>query len=85
MPFYAYILISSKSGNYYFGHCQNLSIRLSQHNSGKVKSTKNRRPWFLHYNEEFHTKSEAYKREQFFKSLDGRKWLYEKEILKRTD
>ena len=85
MPFYAYILISSKSGNYYLGHCENLSKRLSQHNSGKVKSTKNRRPWILHYNEEFQIKSEAYKSEQFFKSFAGRKWLYEKEILKRTD
>ena len=85
MPFFTYILISSNSGNYYFGHCKNLSIRLAQHNSGKVRSTKARRPWTLHYYEEFHAKSEAYKREQFFKSFDGRKWLYEKEIFKRAD
>lgn len=85
MPFFTYILISSNSGNYYFGHCENLSIRLAQHNSGKVGSTKARRPWTLHYYEEFHAKSEAYKREQFLKSFDGRKWLYEKEIFKRAD
>ena len=85
MPYYAYIIISSKTGNYYFGHCENLTARICRHNSGNVKSTKYRRPWTIHHFEEFVSKSEAFKREQFFKSFKGRKWLYEKEILKRTD
>ena len=38
-------------------------------------------PFVLYYSEEFYSKSEAYKRELFFKSFEGRKWLYEKKIL----
>lgn len=83
MPYYTYIIRSDKTGNYYFGHCQNLSERLFRHNSAKVKSTKGRRPWSLYYHEEFESKSEAYLREQFFKSFEGRKWLYENRILEK--
>jgi putative endonuclease len=85
MRFYAYILKSEKTGRYYFGHCKDLSARLEYHNKGKVKSTKSGRPWILYYNEQFLTKAEAYRRELFFKSFDGRKWLYENKILKATD
>jgi putative endonuclease len=58
-----------------FGHTFDLSLRISEHNSGKVRSTKSRTPFILHYSEEFHSKSEAYRRELFFKSFEGRKWL----------
>ena len=85
MSYFTYIIKSDKTRSYYFGHCQDLSIRLLRHNAGKVKSTKNKKPWLLHYYEEYNTKSEAFRREQFFKSFEGRKWLYENEILKKTD
>ena len=85
MTYYTYIIKSDKTGNYYFGHCQNLSERLQRHNSANVKSTKGRRPWTLYYYEEYATKSDAYQREQFFKSFEGRRWLYEKGILKKAD
>ncbi|MES1214613.1 MAG: GIY-YIG nuclease family protein [Bacteroidota bacterium] len=73
--FFAYILKSAKDDGYYFGHTSNLKERLERHNGGKVKSTKARRPFTVHYFEKFSTKSEAYKREMFFKSFEGRKWL----------
>ena len=79
--YYTYILKSEKDGGYYFGHCANLEIRLAQHNQGKVRSTKGRRPLIVHYKEMFNTKSEAYKREIFFKSFEGRKWLKENKII----
>ena len=39
-----------------------LNRRLNEHNSGKVKSTKNRRPMKLIYTEEFDSKEDAMKR-----------------------
>jgi putative endonuclease len=39
------------------------------------KYTKSGWPWKLHYSETYETKSEAAKREYFFKSIDGYKWL----------
>jgi len=39
-----YILQSLKDGNQYIGSTFNIDRRLSEHNRGKVKSTKRRRP-----------------------------------------
>ncbi len=75
-----YILKSEKTGTYYYGHSIDLIKRLKRHNSGFVKSTKSKRPWVVHYKEEFQTKSEAYKRELFFKSIDGYNWLGDNKI-----
>ncbi len=76
MPgYYAYVLKSEKDGKYYYGSTKDLSKRVSEHNKGKVKSTKGRRPLVIHYFEEFESKTEAIKRERFFKSIDGYKFL----------
>lgn len=42
--------------------------RLDYHNKGKVRSTRHYSPFILIYNENFGTKSEAFKREQQIKS-----------------
>jgi putative endonuclease len=46
-----------------------------------VRATKGRRPFIAHYFEEFSTRSEAYNREKFFKTIDGYNWLKEKGII----
>ncbi len=79
--FYAYILKSLKDNKYYYGYCEYLDIRLTIHNAGKVRSTKSRRPFEIHYSESFVTKTEAIKRENFFKSIDGYNWLKQNKII----
>jgi putative endonuclease len=79
--FFAYILKSLKDGRFYYGHTSDIEIRLLDHNNGKVKSTKGRRPFLVHYYESFETKSEAVKRELFFKSIDGYLFLKENNII----
>ena len=71
--FYTYVLLSGKSGIHYYGSTKNLEDRLDAHNSGKVKFTKAHMPWKLVYSECFPTRSDAAKRELFFKSIDGYK------------
>jgi len=66
-----YVLQSLLNKRYYIGHTKNLDKRLKQHNSGKVRSTKNSKPWKLIYTEEFPTKQGAYKRELQIKSYKG--------------
>jgi putative endonuclease len=63
--FIVYILKSEQDGTFYYGHTQNLEKRLKEHNSGRVRYTKSKRPWIVHYIEEYPTKSEAFKRELF--------------------
>jgi len=79
--FWVYILQSELVGTHYYGHTSDLVERLKRHNLGKVRYTKSKRPWKLVYSEEFETKSEAYKRELFFKSIEGYRYLKERGII----
>ena len=68
---YVYILRSLKDNKLYTGYTKNLSDRLFRHNNGLVHSTRNRRPLKLIYSEKFISKTEALKREKYFKTLQG--------------
>ena len=76
--FYTYVLRSQKDGKLYIGSTGDLEKRIKAHNSGKVRSTKGRRPLKLIYYESYLTKTEVRKRENFYKSGAGRKELKEK-------
>ena len=79
--FYTYILKSLKDKTFYYGSTINIEKRLEKHNKGKVKYTKGHLPYILHYHELFQTRKEAFAREQFFKSIDGYKWLKSNNII----
>lgn len=81
MSYFAYILKSDYDGSYYYGSTRNIEERLKDHNKGKSTYTKGRRPWKIHYTEEFQTKSEAMKMEKFFKSIDGYNFLKKNNII----
>ncbi|MEM1323849.1 MAG: GIY-YIG nuclease family protein [Bacteroidota bacterium] len=73
--YFTYILKSTINNRYYYGHTKDLQARLKAHNAGKVRSTKAFRPWEIHYVEQWQSKAEAYRRELFFKSIDGYNFL----------
>ena len=75
MPFYCYILYSDKTDKYYVGQTEDIQNRLTQHNSGRNKSTKSGLPWVVKYTEEFLTKAEAAKREIEIKNKKSRKYI----------
>ena len=79
--FTVYILKSEATNKHYYGHTKDITQRLKAHNSGKVRSTKSGCPWTVIHQEEFPTKSEAYQRELFFKSIDGYNFLRGQEIV----
>ena len=81
MLFFAYILKSEYDGTHYYGSSKDLDKRLDDHNKGRVRYTKGRRPWKLIYKEAFNIRSDAVKRELFFKSVDGYKELKNKGII----
>ena len=81
MPFYTYILRSLKDNGYYYGHTKDIDTRLQNHNSKKVRSTKSRVPFVLHYFEIHQTRSAAYLQEMYFKSANGKIYLKEKGII----
>ena len=65
--FYFYILKSTINKSFYFGSSSNLKKRLSDHNKGKCKSTKNGKPYELIYYEAYIEKRLAIKRELHIK------------------
>lgn len=74
-----YVLRSFKNDKRYVGYTsKNVQIRLSEHNKGCNKWSRENRPFKLIYHGKFNTKSEAIKREKFLKSGQGRKFLDEK-------
>lgn len=70
--YYVYVLKSDKSGKLYKGSTENLKERFTNHNSGKVASTKNGRSWKLVYYEAFISKKDARREELFLKTGKGR-------------
>ena len=79
--YHVYVLKSQSTGKRYIGHTGDLERRLAEHNDpqhNKLKHTSRRKgPWVLVHSEEFQTRSEAMKREKWFKSGMGREWLGE--------
>jgi len=71
MSYYVYILQSLKDIKYYIGSTSNVDRRLSFHNAGKQRSTRNRIPFKLVYVEELADKSQALKREKQIKRYKG--------------
>jgi putative endonuclease len=78
--YHTYILKSLRDGKFYYGHCKDIAERLRDHDAGRVRSTKSRRPFELHHLEEYETKTKAIQRENFFKSIAGYRWLKSQEI-----
>jgi putative endonuclease len=73
--FYTYALISQKDSKFYIGYTKDLRIRLKNHNDGKVPSTANRLPFKLVYYEACLNELDAKRRERYFKSGYGRRFL----------
>jgi putative endonuclease len=77
MKYFVYILFSPKFHRTYVGQTGNLENRLSCHNNGRVRSTKHYRPWSLLYHEGYKNRAEAMRREKWYKSSSGRKFIAE--------
>jgi len=73
--FFVYVLRSIRTERTYVGFSAYPLYRLEQHNEGVTKSTKGRGPWELVYEEGFATRSEAMRRERYFKTGKGREEL----------
>jgi putative endonuclease len=75
MKFYCYIIYSAILDRYYVGHTEDLSVRLSQHNSGISTYTSKVSDWTLKYWEEFQTREDAHKREMDIKRKKSRNYI----------
>ncbi len=73
--FFVYVLKSKFDNKLYIGFTNCVQERFKEHNSGKVESTKKRRPFDLVYYEAYIDKRDAEGREKFLKCGSGHKFL----------
>lgn len=76
LNWFVYVLQSEIDSTFYVGMSQDVKKRLIEHNSGKSKYTSGHRPWKLIYFEEAGTSIDARKREKYFKSAAGKRYLH---------
>ena len=67
MFYYLYIL-ENNGGRHYIGISSDIVKRLSEHNAGRVRSTKFYKPWRIIYKEKCINRIEARKREVILKT-----------------
>ncbi len=76
--FTVYILYSTNYNNTYTGQTKDFAKRLSEHNeTAKSGYTIKYRPWVVLHKEQFITRTDAMKREKYFKTWEGRIWINE--------
>ncbi len=70
-----YILYSFSRNRFYSGHCEQMTKRLEQHNTGRNKSTKSGIPWKIVFTQEFSSRSEAATLESRIKKRGASRFL----------
>ena len=75
--FFVYV-IQNENGEFYKGHTEDLQRRVTEHNNERTKSTRKSKQWKLVYSETFNERDEAIKREKYFKTAAGRRFIKKK-------
>jgi len=78
--FYVYLLQSKKDFSTYVGFTSNLIKRIKEHNQGKTRSIKSKRPLTLIYYESYNNKTDARKRELELKNKGQQKEILFKRL-----
>lgn len=78
--YYVYILYSEDKTRFYVGQTSDLSLRLSRHNMGLVKSSKYGLPWKLVYSIEVTSREAAVALERKIKKRGAKRHLIDNSI-----
>jgi putative endonuclease len=75
LKYCVYVLLSQKDNKMYIGFSTDLKQRLTAHFNGHVEATARRRPLELIYCEYHKSRTDALRREKYFKTTAGKKAL----------
>ncbi|MFC1613644.1 GIY-YIG nuclease family protein [Patescibacteria group bacterium] len=75
---YTVYVLQDKFEKFYKGMTNNIKRRFPEHKKGKTKTTKKMEELKIVYTEEYETFEEARKRELYFKTSAGRRFLKKK-------
>jgi len=73
--YYVYVLQSLKDKQFYVGYTNDLKSRIKEHNTGRVISTRGRRPLKLVYYEACLNQQDATRREKYLKTAWGKRYI----------
>ena len=73
--YYVYVLKSGKDNFFYVGYTKDLKVRIEEHKTGRVNSTKDRLPMELVYYEACLNSKDATKREKYLKTSWGKRYI----------
>ena len=73
--YFTYIIESLGSGQWYYGHSNDVERRLDEHNSGQNKSTRSKGPWKLVFKRMFESRIEASRFELELKRLRNKEYV----------
>ncbi|OGN01908.1 MAG: hypothetical protein A3I26_02815 [Candidatus Yanofskybacteria bacterium RIFCSPLOWO2_02_FULL_43_10] len=73
--YYVYVLYNQSENFIYIGYSEDLKQRVTEHNKGRVKSTKSFLPLELIHYEAYKNKKDAKRRELYLKTNRGRTTL----------
>jgi putative endonuclease len=76
--FYTYVLQSEVDHQFYVGYTKDLKLRFEKHNTGSIKSTRDRRPLKLIYYEACLSQKDALQREKYLKTFHGKQFLHKR-------
>ena len=76
--YYTYVFKSEFDSQIYTGFTEDLKLRVDQHKKGQVESTKDRLPVRLIYCEACLNQKDARKREKYFKTYNGKRFLHQR-------
>lgn len=79
---YTYVLLSQKDGKFYIGSTNDINRRVKEHQDGNNTSTSKRLPVELVYYEAHLSKTDALRREKYYKTTKGKTTL--RQILRDT-
>jgi len=76
--YYTYVLQSEVDGQFYTGYTKDLKLRFDHHKKGQVESTRERLPLKLIYYEACLKQEDATRRERYFKTYNGKRFLHKR-------
>ena len=73
--YYIYVLRSFKYDQFYTGYTKDIKRRINDHKTGRVQSTKYKRPLKLVYYEASISEADAIHREKYLKTSYGKRYI----------
>ncbi len=75
MKYYAYVIYSPSTGDFYYGYFNDLEKVIEMHNADQIAPTKGKGPWTLMFSESYDNRMRAIRQSSFYRSVKGQRFM----------